>query len=135
MSPPKIDEVGKMFEKGTSFCSVGDPEHLRVVMPVATKDYRILEDDWEREKALGRDLGVTIRVKGSGNRIWQGRIKDLPKSDAKDVPEQLTTKYGGPIAAKPSQNPHVHAPASQQFLIYVDLIDPDEPFARARWPT
>jgi putative peptide zinc metalloprotease protein len=124
MSPPKIDEVGKMFEKGSSFCSVGDPEQLRVIMPVATKDYRILEDDWEREKTLGRDLGVTIRVKGSGNRIWQGRIKDLPKSDAKDVPEQLTTKYGGPIAAKPSQNPHVHAPASQQFLINVELIDP-----------
>ena len=50
----------------------------------------------------------------------------MPESEAKDVPIQLTTKYGGGIATKPSQNQNVHAPQAQTFLIYVDLLDPDD---------
>jgi putative peptide zinc metalloprotease protein len=126
MSPPKIDEVGKLFEKGATFCSIGDPKHLRLVMPVATKDYRILESDWSQARKEGRDLEVTVRIKGRANRTWQGQIKELPESEAKDVPVQLTTKYGGGIATKPSQNQNVHAPQAQTFLVYIDLLDPDD---------
>ena len=126
MSPPKIDEVGKLFERGTAICSIGDPKALRVVIPIATKDYRILEDDLRRAWAQGKNLSVTVRIKGRADRTWQGRINELPESEAKDVPVQLTTKYGGPLAVKPSQNQNVHVPQSQQFLVYVELIDADE---------
>jgi putative peptide zinc metalloprotease protein len=126
MSPPKTDEVGKLFEGGSSFCSIGDPTRLRVVMPVATKDYRILEDDVRRARADGKDLNVVIRVKGRGNQTWKGRITELPEMQAPDVPAQLTTKHGGPLAVKPSQNPNVHVPQSQVFLVYVDLLNPDD---------
>jgi putative peptide zinc metalloprotease protein len=126
MSPPKIDEVGKQFERGATFCSIGDPKKLRVVMPVATKDYRILEDDLRRARANGSTLDVAVRVKGRGNQTFNGVINELPESEAKDVPVQLTTKHGGPLAVKQSQNPNVHVPQSQQFLVYVDILDPDD---------
>jgi len=126
MSPPKIDEVGKLFERGATFCSIGDPQKLRVVVPVPTKDYRILEDDLRRAWNTGDTLDVTVRVKGRGNQTFKGVIKELPESEARDVPVQLTTKHGGPLAVKPSQNPNVHVPQSQQFLVYVDLLNPDD---------
>ncbi len=126
MSPPKADEVGKLFEAGATFCSVGDPTHLRLAVPVATKDYRILEDDVRRARADGKDVPVTIRIKGRGNQTWQGRITELPESECKDVPAQLTTKHGGPLAVKPSQNPNIHVPQSQVFLVYIDLLNPDD---------
>jgi putative peptide zinc metalloprotease protein len=126
MSPPKADEVGKLFEAGATFCSVGDASHLRLAVPVATKDYRILEDDVRRARAQGQELPVTIRIKGRGNQTWQGRISELPESECRDVPAQLTTKHGGPLAVKPSQNPNVHVPQSQVFLVYIDLLKPDD---------
>jgi putative peptide zinc metalloprotease protein len=126
MSPPKADEVGKLFEAGATFCTVGDPTHLRLAVPVATKDYRILEDDVRRARAQGQELPVTIRIKGRGNQTWEGRISELPESECRDVPAQLTTKHGGPLAVKPSQNPNVHVPQSQVFLVYIDLLNPDD---------
>ena len=125
MSPPKADEVGKLFEKGATFCSVGDPS-IALDFARCNEDYRILEDDVRRARKLGQELDITIRIKGRGNQTWKGRITELPESDAKDVPAQLTTKYGGPLAVKQSQNPNVHAPQSQVFLVYVDLLDPDD---------
>jgi putative peptide zinc metalloprotease protein len=37
----------------------------------------------------------------------------------------LTFQGGGPLAVKPSGDPNVHVPQSQQYLIPVILTDPD----------
>jgi putative peptide zinc metalloprotease protein len=49
----------------------------------------------------------------------------LPESDAKDVPLPLTQRGGGPVAVKPSQDPNVNVPQSQQYLVTVELPHPD----------
>jgi putative peptide zinc metalloprotease protein len=122
MGGPRIDEVGKYYEKGTPFCSVGDPHKLRVLMPVSPADYRLLKKDFGDTG----DLSVTIRVQGRETLTWQGKITQMPESEAKEIPVQLTNKAGGNIAVKPSSKPDSYVPQSQQYLIGIEILKPDD---------
>jgi putative peptide zinc metalloprotease protein len=124
---PTVDDVGKFFELNaeTPFCSVGDPGKLRVLVPVSAADYRLLQEDGEALKRKDKDLSVTIRVQGRSWRTWEGKIADMPESEAKEVPPALTTKYGGPLAFKQGANPNQFVPVSQQYLVGINMVDPD----------
>jgi putative peptide zinc metalloprotease protein len=123
MNAPKTDEVGKNWEKDQPlpFCTIGDPKSLRALVPVPPSDYHLLQSDM----ADGRTLAVSIRVPGRGSDIIEGRIKELPASDAKDIPMPLTHRGGGPLAVKPSNDPNVNVPQSQHYLVNVDILQPD----------
>jgi putative peptide zinc metalloprotease protein len=121
MSCPTIDDVGKFYEKGATFCSIGDPHKLRVLMPVTPADYRLLKKDFDE---LG-GLSVTIRVQGRGDLTWQGKIMQMPESEAKEIPVQLTNKAGGNIAVKPSSKPGSYVPQNQQYLVGIEIVNPD----------
>ena len=45
--------------------------------------------------------------------------------DAKDIPMQLSTKAGGPLAVKPISEPGKIAPQGQWFLVGVDFVEAD----------
>lgn len=134
MSCPRVDAVGKLWEKGEQrpFCTIGDPTRLRALMPVSPADYRLLKEDG----APDRDLGVTIRVQGRGQYVWHGRVTRLQESDATEIPAALTSKYGGPIAIKPP-SPQAQAsgqgqsfqPQAQQYFVAIRLLDPDDAIA------
>jgi len=123
MSPPRIDEVGKLWEKDQTapFCSIGDWGRLQALMPVPPPDYRLLKQDLAKDP----DLAVTIRVQGRGADTWGGHIAQLQESEAKEVPLQLTAKGGGPLAVKPTGKPNTYVPQNQQYLVAVDFRDPD----------
>jgi putative peptide zinc metalloprotease protein len=127
MSPPRIDEVGKQFDKGTVFCSVGDPDHLRALMPVSPADYRLLDRDFRRHSKEGDQLPVTIRVQGHADKTWHGQLtkNQLPEEEAKEVPVQLTNKAGGPLAVKPNSKPDHYIPQSQVYLVGINIQDAD----------
>jgi putative peptide zinc metalloprotease protein len=131
MSPPRPDDVGKYFERGTKeapkpFCLIGDPKRLRVAMPVTPSDYHLLETDLKALRAQGKELDVEIRVQGRDSKIWKGKLTTLPQEDAKEIPGPLTSSMNGPIAVKPAnQTGGRFIPQSQQYLIYIDIVDPD----------
>jgi putative peptide zinc metalloprotease protein len=126
MSPPHVDEVGKKYERGDPFCGIGDPHQLRVLMPVSPDDYRLLRHDLDEVE----DLRVDIRVRGRAEKVWHGKLSQLPEDAAKDIPVQLTNKAGGNVAVKPSSKPNTYVPQSQQYLVGIDLLDSDD----AIWP-
>src|SRR5579883_210692 len=81
------------------------------------------------EPAGGRrlaDLDVTIRIKGHDSRTWKGRIRQLPESEAKTVPPMLSNHQGGPVAVKAGTQAEKLVPTTQQYLVYVEILDPDE---------
>jgi putative peptide zinc metalloprotease protein len=136
MSPPRTDEVGKLYEKGAVLCSIGDLSHMRVWMPIPSADYRILERDradlQKSQKDIG-DLPVSIRVQGHAERVWHGKITLLPESPAKKIPVQLSNKAGGDIAAKPPTRSEADQlktdaegvePQGQFYLVGISIIDP-----------
>ena len=69
---------------------------------------------------------MTIRVQGHDSRRWQGVISQLPKQDSPEIPPQLSTKFGGPIAIKPGSPQGKMLPQSQVYLVGVDILDPDD---------
>jgi putative peptide zinc metalloprotease protein len=128
MSPPRADDIGKRYDKGDVLCSIGDPHHLRVWMPISPAEYNLLRRDLNQVD----ELSVDIRVKGRSDRIWHGKLSQLPEQEAKDVPVQLTNKGSGNVAVKPQSptRPNTYIPQTQQYLVGIDIVDPDD----AIWP-
>jgi putative peptide zinc metalloprotease protein len=127
LSPPRKDAIGRFWDdvQGQAICQIGDPSKLRIVVPVAPHDYELMKRDMESND--GKELAVTIRVPGRGWKVYHGRITELPTSDAKNVPLQLTYKGGGALATKPgSENPNALQPQSQVYLVEVEMLDADE---------
>jgi len=132
MSCPKVDAVGRMWEKEQSqpFCSIGDPTHLRLLMAVSTPDYHLLQE----EMAKSHHLPVTLRVHGRAEKLWKGTVTRLQPSEASEVPAQLASKFGGNLAVKPTNaaraaheglQPNYLQPQTQQYMVEIALSDPD----------
>jgi putative peptide zinc metalloprotease protein len=151
MNSPKINDIGKLWEKGheVPFCSIGDPTRLRATFAVTPIDNALLKED---EEALAKartlftlgwlgirvtdqgifplsepedQLRVTIRVHGRDWHTWRGKLEPLPESEAREVPAGLTHKGGGSLAIKPGTRPGVYVPQAQVYLVDADFIDPD----------
>src|SRR5262249_32662627 len=47
INPPRPEELGRFFDRDqpAPFCSIGDPGRLRVLVPVPTKDFRLIQED------------------------------------------------------------------------------------------
>ena len=133
---PRKEEIGKFFEDFQSrpVCIVGDLRRLKVIIPVAPYDHALLKKDME---AIGAEaeLQVSIRVPGTGGRVYHGRLTELPNADAKTVPPQLTFQGGGSLAVKPGGNPNALEPQSQVFLVEVVIDDPDRQIQPGVLPT
>ena len=130
MGLPAIDEIGKHWDKDQStFCSIGDKTKLRALVPINTGDYNLLQENYIDKEAKKKPLEATIRVQGHDSRLWQGRISTLPQSDCKNLPKDLSTKWGGTFAVKPTSTQQELVPQSQVFLVGIDFIDPDETIA------
>jgi putative peptide zinc metalloprotease protein len=125
LGAPRPEEVGKEWQRDspTPFCSVGDPKKLIILVPVSPSDYQLLRSDLNQLK----ELEVDVRIPGRKSQTVPGRIVRLPESDAKDVPLSLTQRGGGPLAVKPAgPDPNVNLPQSQQYLVTVELPQPDD---------
>jgi putative peptide zinc metalloprotease protein len=132
MGLPKIDEIGKGWDPKdmeTPFCSVGDPNKLRVLVPVPPADYDLVRDDVKKKRKSKQPLEVTIRVRGLGTQYWSGRVSHLPQSADKTIPLQLSTRGGGPLAVKPTSQPNALEPQAQIYLVGIDFENPDRAIA------
>jgi putative peptide zinc metalloprotease protein len=131
MGLPKIDEVGKRWDKdqGVPFCSIGDPGHLRVLVPLSPDDYELVRSDLKKRQKENQPVPVTIRVHGRGMQTWSGRVAYLPESEAKEIPIPLSNKVGGPLAIKPNTNPHHPEPQSQVYLVGINIDKSDNAIA------
>ncbi|HEY7309098.1 MAG TPA: biotin/lipoyl-binding protein [Gemmataceae bacterium] len=72
------------------------------------------------------DLNIIIRIQGRDSQTWKGKIRELPESEAKTVPLALSNRAGGPVAVKAGTQSTALVPATQHYLVYVELLDPDE---------
>lgn len=126
LGAPRTEEVSKEFQRDSPqpFCSIGDPSRLIVLVPISPHDYQLLRSDLNELKSLH----VDVRIPGRGSETVPGRVVRLPESAAQEVPLALTNRGGGPLAIKPnaSPDPNVNVPQSQQYLVTVELPQPDD---------
>jgi putative peptide zinc metalloprotease protein len=129
---PLIDEIGKQWDREADkpFCSVGDSTRLRVLVPVPPADYNLITGDKkyliELTGSDRSDLVATVRVQGRDLQTWKGKVGHIPEAPAKEVPPELVNKFGGPLTVKPSANPNVFVPQTQNYLVGIDLDQPDD---------
>jgi hypothetical protein len=90
-------------------------------VPVSPAEYRLLGEELGRTPALP----VTIRVPGTGRRVWRGEITGLPEAEAREVPLALSARGGGPVAVEPGARPDVCVPQAQQYLVTVAFREAD----------
>jgi putative peptide zinc metalloprotease protein len=125
LGAPAPDEIGKLFDRGytetTPVFLVGDPRKLQIRVAVSPPDYRLLKDDLNE----GKDLPVSVLIKGRSDREFVGRLSHVPAQNAETVPIQLTQRGGGPLAIKPGGDPNVLIPLAQVYLVDVEVTDPD----------
>jgi putative peptide zinc metalloprotease protein len=124
---PPVEQIGKRWQRdqNTPFCLLGDPQQLRVLVPVSPDDYELVRDNLRRRQAQGSQLPVTICVQGLVGRTWPGRVSHLPESEAKTIPPALSSRAGGPLAVKPGTSPDQLEPQSQIYLLGVDILAAD----------
>ncbi|HEY2787162.1 MAG TPA: biotin/lipoyl-binding protein [Fimbriiglobus sp.] len=123
---PRPTELGKEFEASNTetkpFCTVGDPDRLIVRAPISPVEFRLLKQNM----ASGGELDVSVLVKGQTAQILHGKLRQLPESDAKQVPVGLTQRAGGPLAVKQSGEQGADVtPVAQVYLIEIDIPNPD----------
>jgi putative peptide zinc metalloprotease protein len=123
MSPPKIDVVDKLWDYKQPFCKIGDPERLRVLIPVEPADYNLLQENLRQ--ADKKVLPVSVRVPGMDRQFWYGEVTTLPPAEATNIPIELSSKTDGPVPVIPGDNPEQLVPQTQQYLVAVALVDAD----------
>jgi len=82
----------------------------------------------ERGTTVGNakvSLPVTVRIQGRDWHTWQGVLWRLPESEAKEIPLPLSNRGGGPVAVKAGGTSGRLIPQTQQYLVFIDLINPD----------
>jgi hypothetical protein len=116
--------LDSLFEEmGLGYIVVSDPDSSR-------DGHLLIRRGSERgEPREGRplaDLDVIIRVKGHDSQTWKGKIRQLPESEAKTVPLLLSNRQGGPVAVKAGTQADKLVPSTQQYLVYIELVNPDK---------
>ncbi len=126
---PNTEEVGRAWKKGQDapFCSIGDRSKLRVLVPVHPSEMELMRDNFVK---LGdnKPIPVTIRVQGRVSDLRKGGVwkRELPKSEAHEIPLFLSSKGGGHVAVRPPGPNQKLIPQAQIYLVPVDFEDPDE---------
>ncbi len=138
---PRIEEVGKMFEGRDAqqmqpIFTVHEPGKLRVCMPLVTSDYNRLAKDWARLRRESEKTGeekqpwINLRVHGMDSQTWRGAVERLEDSEAKYIPEMLSSRASGPVAVQaPNGRSQGLVPQTQHYLVYLRIEDPDEAIA------
>jgi putative peptide zinc metalloprotease protein len=72
------------------------------------------------------NLDISLRIQGRDTQTWRGKIHQLPESEAKTVPMELSNRAGGPVAVKAGTQTNQLVPTTQQYLVYIDILDPDD---------
>jgi putative peptide zinc metalloprotease protein len=134
MGVPRATDIGRLFDPndrgGKTVMTVGDPEKLVVKIPVASLDFRQLQEDLA-EKG---ELEAAVHAPGRHDRVYVGKIRRLPpvtvqegqRSGGPQIPVQLTQRGGGPLAVtQGGDNGQELIPVAPVYLVEVEVIDPD----------
>ncbi|MSR30930.1 MAG: hypothetical protein EXR99_05430 [Gemmataceae bacterium] len=129
---PLAQDIGKLFHDDPSspLITIHEPDSLSVCFPLAPSEFNQLKENMQlagKADATGKiwEPDIILRVQGRDDKVWKGKIRQLPPSEAKDIPVALSNRAGGPVAVKSTESPNQLTPQTQQFLVYIEVLQPD----------
>lgn len=115
----KLFLLGNQVPRGAEVCNIGDPDKLRAIFLVEPGDKDLIS---ENDEAL-------IRIHGRGYNYWKGHITSIANKETAEIPNQLSTKYGGDVPTETKQvegeQRQVERPQSQHFMVTVEMDQHD----------
>ena len=105
-------------EPGVTICSVGDPKKLEAIIVV----------DQSKKDDVVKGQKVKIMLTERPGELYYGEIKDnvdIERRAMNNVPYQLSTKGGGPIATETTDG-GVERPQMESIRVRVELDNDDE---------
>jgi putative peptide zinc metalloprotease protein len=124
-TPDEAEPIGAADQE-KPFCYIGEPNNLRILVPVSPSDYELIRADLNYFKEHNQPLEVTLRVHGRDSHTWNGELTLLPTDQAKFIPIQLSNKGGGPLAIKTTSQRDQYVPQNQVYLLGIDIKNPDD---------
>lgn len=113
------EQLGNLLPRGSELCLVGDPTKLRAIFLVEPSDKDLIREGDEAQ----------VRIHGRGFNYWKGHISTIANKETSEIPNQLSSKYGGNVATETKQaegeQRQVERPQSQHFMVTVDLDEYD----------
>ncbi len=113
------EQLGNQIPRGAEVCNIGDPDKLRAIFLVEPSDKDLIS---ENDEAL-------IRIHGRGYNYWKGHITSIANKETAEIPNQLSTKYGGDVPTETKQvegeQRQVERPQSQHFMVTVEMDQHD----------
>ena len=131
MSAPRRVDMHKFWDKSEAapFCRIGDLNKMRVTVPVGPLEYREIRENLDRLRRNNPNeepsLDASILVSNRSDHIYKGRVTTVPERHEDNIPIGLTSRGGGSVAVRPSENQSVNEPVAQTYLIQVEILDPD----------
>jgi len=126
---PKPEDIGKTFvdDPNVPIISIYEPTNLSLCVPLVPSEFNQLRENlYKKDQMDSWKPDITIRVQGNDSRTWKGEIRFLPPSEARDIPPALSSRAGGPVPVKATDVPNQLQPQTQQFLVYLDILKPDD---------
>jgi putative peptide zinc metalloprotease protein len=131
MSAPRKKDMGKFWDKAESgpFCRIGDLNKVRVTIPVGPLEFREIRENLDRLRQSNPNqepfLDASILIKDRSDHIYIGKVTTIPERHEDNIPIGLTSRGGGTVAVRPSENQNMNEPVAQTYLIHVEILDPD----------
>jgi multidrug efflux pump subunit AcrA (membrane-fusion protein) len=124
LSPPSLEQIGRLWQQGQRVCTIADLSRLQVFLPLPPLDYEMLKK--ALHTATPAPLRTTIRLEGLDGLACEGQVggNRLPKSPARVIPVELSSRSGGPVAVLPNGPAGRQVPRDEVYLVAVDLKDP-----------
>jgi putative peptide zinc metalloprotease protein len=124
---PRKEDIGKQVEASSRepFLTIYPSDRLAVCLPLTTSEYNQLVRDCNGNPGSIESSCIVVRVHGREGATWHGSNLRLLPSEARDIPLALTSRGGGPVAVKATNPGEPMIPQAQQFLVYIDVLNPD----------
>ena len=121
---PSQEQIGRLWPADQPVCTIADLSRLQVILPLPRPDYVMLKKALHTA-APAATLRTTIRLEGLDGVACEGQIGEnsLPESPAKEIPIELSTQSGGPVAVQPNAPDGRQFASDEVYLVRVDLDD------------
>lgn len=123
-SPPKRNEMGKVFKSGDLFCQIGDPATLEAYIVVPQSEIGLIQ---EKQRFLENPTDVLIWVKlyGHVGDILTTKMSRISKDEITELPPALSNKSGGEVQTTTDEETKREMPSFRSYAVLADIPNPE----------
>lgn len=118
--PPKEHDLGKFFQAGQPFCTIGNPNDLEAYIVVPDTDVSLVQP------AAGEaSRPVWIKLTGHVGSILATHVEQISSTKLEEVPPVLSNKMGGEVQTTTDKENQREVPLFKSYAVQAPVPNPD----------